>query len=108
SDDALKPDAVETVLAHWRPGLSRCQFALEVIDGENLRVGLHPFSQTMEDGDLHGKLLLGGYFRFIPTSGNVFARAALVPILPMPVEEWRLGVARAPLPPSTPRAVAAS
>ncbi len=90
SDDALKPETVERVLARWRPGLSRCQFALEVIDSEDRRLGLHPFSQTMEDGDVHGKLLLGGYFRFIPTSGNAFARAALTPILPMPVAEWRL------------------
>ena len=90
SDDALKPDAAETVLSRWRPGLSRCQFALEVIDKEHRRLGLHPFSQTMEDGDLNWKLIVGGYFRFIPTSGNAFARAALAPILPMPVEEWRL------------------
>ena len=90
SDDALKPETAETVLAHWRPGLSRCQFALEVIDGDNRRLGLHPFSQMMEDGDVHGKLLLGGYFRFIPTSGNAFSRAALEPIFPIPIEEWRL------------------
>jgi glycosyltransferase involved in cell wall biosynthesis len=90
SDDALHPNAVETVLSHWRPGLSRCQYALEVIDGSDRRLGLHPCAQAMEGGDVHWKLVVGGYYRFMPTSGNAFARAALTPIFPIPEVEWRL------------------
>ena len=90
SDDALHPNAVETVLSHWRPGLSRCQYALEIIDGSDRRLGLHPCAQAMEDGDVHWKLVVGGYYRFMPTSGNAFARAALTPIFPIPEVEWRL------------------
>jgi len=90
SDDALHPNAVETVLSHWRPGLSRCQYALEIVDGSDRRLGLHPCAQAMEDGDVHWKLVIGGYYRFMPTSGNAFARAALTPIFPIPEVEWRL------------------
>ena len=90
SDDALHPKAVETVLSHWRPGLSRCQYALEIVDGSDRRLGLHPCAQAMEDGDVHWKLVVGGYYRFMPTSGNAFARAALTPIFPIPEVEWRL------------------
>jgi len=90
SDDVLHPNAVETVLRHWRPGLSRCQYALEIIDGSDRRLGLHPCAQAMEDGDVHWKLVVGGYYRFMPTSGNAFARAALTPIFPIPEVEWRL------------------
>ena len=90
SDDTLHPNAVEMVLSHWRPGLSRCQYALEIIDGENRRHGLHPCGQAMEEGDVHWKLVVGGYYRFMPTSGNAFARAALLPIFPIPETEWRI------------------
>jgi glycosyltransferase involved in cell wall biosynthesis len=90
SDDTLHPNAVETILCHWRPGLSRCQYALEVIDGNSRRLGLHPCGQAMEDGDVHWKLVVGGYYRFMPTSGNAFARAALLPIFPIPEQEWRI------------------
>jgi glycosyltransferase involved in cell wall biosynthesis len=90
SDDALHPNAVETVLSHWHPGLSRCQYALEIIDGSNCRLGLHPCAQAMEDGDVHWKLVVGGYYRFMPTSGNAFARTALTSIFPIPEVEWRL------------------
>jgi glycosyltransferase involved in cell wall biosynthesis len=90
SDDALHPNAVETVLRHWRPGLSRCQYALEIIDSSDRRLGLHPCAQAMEGGDVHWKLVVGGYYRFMPTSGNAFARAALTPIFPIPEVEWRL------------------
>jgi glycosyltransferase involved in cell wall biosynthesis len=90
SDDTLHPRAAEAVLRHWRPGLSRCQYALEVVDDNNRRLGLHPCSQAMEDGDVHWKLVVGGYYRFMPTSGNAFARAALAPIFPIPELEWRL------------------
>ncbi len=90
SDDALHLNAVETVLGHWRPGLSRCQYALEIIDGGDRRLGLHPCAQAMEEGDVHWKLVVGGYYRFMPTSGNAFARAALTPIFPIPEVEWRL------------------
>jgi len=90
SDDRLKAGAVETVLAHWRPGLSHCQFPLEVIDADDKSLGLHPFSQQIEAGDMFWKLLVGGYYRFMPTSGNAFARDALVWIMPIPADEWRL------------------
>lgn len=90
ADDMLLPRAVETVLTHWESGLSRCQYALEVIDSSGTVIGLHPFSQRMEDGDLLWELIVGGYFWYVPTSGNAFAREILRHILPMAPEAWRI------------------
>jgi glycosyltransferase involved in cell wall biosynthesis len=90
ADDLLLPEAVAIALAHWRPGLSRCQFPLELIDPDGRALGLHSFSHRMDDGDLHWKAVVSGHIRFIPTSGNLFARAALAPLFPIPAAEWRL------------------
>lgn len=90
ADDLLRPDAVATVLDQWRDGMSRCQFPLQMIDSDGRHMGLHPFSHKMDDGDLHWKAVVSGYIRFIPTSGNVFARAALAPLFPIAAANWRL------------------
>ena len=90
ADDTLKPDTVSTVLANWQPGASQCQFALEFIDVDGKVRGLHPLSQIVEYGDVFWKLLVAGQYRYMPTSGHAFSRHALEPILPMPVQQWRL------------------
>ena len=90
ADDLLHPEAVATVLGQWRPGLSRCQFPLQIVDPDGRGLGLHPFSHKMDDGDLHWKIAVSGHMRFIPTSGNVFSRASLAPLIPIPAQEWRL------------------
>jgi len=90
ADDLLGPDAVATVLDQWRHGLSRIQFPLQMIDPDGRGLGLHPFSHRMDDGDLHWKIAVSGHIRFIPTSGNMFSRAALAPVFPVPAKEWRL------------------
>lgn len=90
ADDLLHPEAVATVLGQWRTGLSRCQFPLQIIDPDGRAMGLHPFSHKMDQGDLHWKAVVSGYVRFIPTSGNVFARSALTQLFPIPAETWRL------------------
>ncbi len=90
ADDRLKPEAAETVVAHWEPGLSHCQYVLEIIDADDRVVGLHPLAQRMEQGDMHWKLVVGGFFWFMPTSGNAFARQALARIFPIPAEAWRI------------------
>ncbi len=90
ADDLLHPEAVATVLSQWRAGLSRCQFPLQIVDPEGRGLGLHPFSHKMDGGDLQWKTVVSGHMRFIPTSGNVFSRASLAPLFPIPAQEWRL------------------
>jgi hypothetical protein len=90
ADDALKPTAAEAVVAHWSDDLSRCQFPLEVIDRHGGYLGLHPFNEHLESGDVYWKIVLASYFWFIPTTGNAFARAALKPLFPLPEKPWRL------------------
>jgi glycosyltransferase involved in cell wall biosynthesis len=90
SDDLLKPEAVSTIVENWSPDLCHLQYPLEVIDGEGTPLGLHPFSLHMEDGDIHWQLVVAGHYRFMPTTGNAFSRAALQRILPMPAAEWRI------------------
>ena len=77
----------------WQIGpsdVSHVQFPLEAIDRDGNRLGLHFFCNQLEDGDIHWQLVVGGQYRFAPTSGNAFSRKALQRILPMPEEEWRI------------------
>jgi glycosyltransferase involved in cell wall biosynthesis len=90
SDDHLDPKAAETVVANWMPNLSHLQFPLELVDSGGRRIGLHPFSRHMEDGDIHWQLIVAGHFRFMPTSGNAFSRRAVSRILPIPEVEWKI------------------
>lgn len=90
SDDFLKPEAVATIVENWSPDLCHLQYPLEVVDGAGTPLGLHPFSLHMEDGDIHWQLVVAGHYRFMPTTGNAFSRAALKRSLPMPAAEWRI------------------
>ncbi|MDZ4734723.1 MAG: glycosyltransferase family A protein [Rhodospirillaceae bacterium] len=90
ADDVLRPEAVETILAKWQPGASRCQFALETIDATGTVLGLHPLAQIVEHGEIFWKLVVAGQYRYMPTSAHAFSRHALESLLPMPEGEWRL------------------
>ena len=90
SDDFLHHEAASTIVANWTSGISQIQFPLELVDGGGMQVGLHPFSRHMEDGDIHWQIVVGGHFRFMPTSGNAFYRKALSRIMPILEKEWRI------------------
>jgi len=90
SDDILKQGVVQSVVDAWETGISRIQFLLETIDEEGGITGLHPFSQHAEFGDVHWEMAVGGIHRFMPTSGNAFARGALEPIFPIDEKTWRI------------------
>jgi glycosyltransferase involved in cell wall biosynthesis len=90
SDDVLHPQAIETVVRCWEPGISRIQYPLEVIDREGTRLGLHPFGLELEDGDVHWRLAVGGFSKFSPTSGNAFSRPALEAVLPVDEKRGRI------------------
>jgi glycosyltransferase involved in cell wall biosynthesis len=87
-DDALKPDAVERVVAAWRPEYSKLHFPLLVTNQ-----GLQPSGALiprawLPAGDLKASVLANGVYISPPTSGNAFSRAFLEAVMPMPEEEW--------------------
>lgn len=92
ADDVLLPNAVERVVAAWRPGVSKVQFRLQLVDGEGKPIGRMwpPRELSMPSGDLAKEIIERGEYLFSPTSGNAFSRGLLQAILPMPPEPWRL------------------
>ena len=90
ADDVLMPDAVAAIAEEDFTGVSRLSFALEIVDAAGTPTGLFPTSRRAEEGDLRGRLLHDGHLSMMPTSGNVFPRAVLDALLPMPEAPWRV------------------
>jgi glycosyltransferase involved in cell wall biosynthesis len=91
SDDYLFPNAVEAVVAAWRPGLAKLQFRLDLVDAEDRVIGLMPAREVrFDDGNVVPRLLEAGCYQTTVTSGNAFARQALERVLPMPAEDFRI------------------
>lgn len=89
ADDVLFPDAVRKVVDIWRPGLSKVQYRLKIVDRYGMERGVIPASQ-MPSGNLKTLLLNAGAYPSPPTSGNAFARSFLYTVLPIPESEWRI------------------
>ncbi len=90
SDDLLDSDAVSEAVAAVRPDTAFVQYYLRTVDGLGLPTGLHAFSHMVESGDMFRQILSSGHFRFMPTSGNLFVRAALGAVFPIPEKQWRI------------------
>ncbi|MEL6521179.1 MAG: Stf0 family sulfotransferase [Pseudomonadota bacterium] len=90
ADDILWPEAIETILLHWRTGDGFTSFGLELVNEAGDSLGTHPLSTQPASGDMRPELLRTGTFAFPPTSGNVFARDFLDAALPMPEAPWRI------------------
>lgn len=88
SDDALKPNAVESVVAAWRPGYSKVHFPLEVCDEKLQASGARVPRAPLAQGDVRQEVLAKGIYVSPPTSGNVFSRAFLQAVMPIPEPEW--------------------
>ena len=91
ADDYLAPEAAQRVAESWRPGLSKIQYLLEVVNEKGEGKGqVEPFDRKLPNGDLRDLILSQGLYASPPTSGNAFDRDALNRILPMPEKEWRI------------------
>ncbi len=91
ADDYLYPTAVERAVAAWRPGLAKVHYRLQTVDDFGEHGGLYPPATTpLARGDLVPMLLEHGSYTYPPTSANVFSRAVLEQILPMPTAAYRL------------------
>jgi glycosyltransferase involved in cell wall biosynthesis len=90
SDDCLAPNAVETLLASWRPGTAMMQFPLTLIDADGAAIGVYPDPPSgLPEGDVRPELLATGSFVTTVTTGLAFARAALASVMPIPTEPFR-------------------
>jgi glycosyltransferase involved in cell wall biosynthesis len=88
ADDILWPSCVSEVVRHWRPDLTKLHFNLAIIDslGKPLRnLYLKP---PLPRGNLREQLINDGTVATMPTSGNVFPRAFLEQVMPMPEVGW--------------------
>jgi glycosyltransferase involved in cell wall biosynthesis len=88
SDDALFPEAIETVVNAWRPEIVKMQFLLQILGPDGSTDFATPRARLSE-GNVLDRLLKTGRYVSSPTSGNVFARSFLQRIFPIPEEEWR-------------------
>jgi hypothetical protein len=93
SDDLLDRDAVERVVAAWRPDCAKAQFYLRIIDGDGRSLGCRKPNIDFVPGDqIRTCLFHYGYYPSPPTSGNAYARAFLTEVLPLTVNAWRDGI----------------
>ncbi|MFN7919154.1 MAG: glycosyltransferase [Bryobacteraceae bacterium] len=91
SDDVLEPHAIERMMAVWKPGMSKIHFPLDIIDETGKKSGGRVPRAALPEGDLLPQMLATGMYVSPPNSGNLFSRAFLDAVLPMPAEEWNYG-----------------
>src|SRR5665213_2802995 len=93
SDDVLYPDAVETVVRHWSPGIAKVQFYLDRIDAEGRPLGQRaPNLPFVPEDEVPTLLRHYSYYPAPPTSGNAYARSVLEKFMPVPERSWQRGV----------------
>lgn len=84
ADDSMLPDAVETVLSSWKPGVALVHYLMEVVDTERRVLGVHPPPpHKLAEGDVRECLLKTGSFSTTLTSALAFSRAALLQVMPL-------------------------
>jgi glycosyltransferase involved in cell wall biosynthesis len=90
SDDVLLPDTIARVVAAFRPGVSKVQFRLTVVDAEGRPTGDHlpPLAYRLPNGNEQATVLKGQCYPSPPTSGNVYTRQVLVRLMPIPTDVW--------------------
>jgi glycosyltransferase involved in cell wall biosynthesis len=91
SDDYLFPNAVERIVAVWKPELAKVHYRLTVVDTHRQPLGFsYPQGdKPLSSGEVSRSLLeVGGYIS-VATSGNALNRQALAQVFPIP-EEYKL------------------
>ena len=91
SDDFLRPQAAEKVVAAWKPNIAKVHYRLEVVDSEGKSMGysLPQGGQSLSTGEVWRILLEGNRYAGTPTSGNALNRQAMAELFPIP-EEYKL------------------
>lgn len=96
ADDWLYPQAVREVAARWRPGVSKVQFRLDMVDRDGRPVG-RQLPRDMHDTDAAAVLRAFGTYGSPPGSGNAYDAAYLRRVLPMDAPAWRIGADSVPV-----------
>lgn len=93
ADDLLRPEAVATVMASFRPGVSAVQFCLATIDQDGKSLGgvYPPLPREWSPARVRQTLLASGFYPFPPTSGNAYARWFLDKVMPLPPARFPSG-----------------
>jgi len=91
ADDILWPSCVAEVVRHWRSDLMKLHFNLAVIDASGDPIGRLYLKPPLPRGDLRDQLLAYGTVASMGMSGNVFPRAFLNQVMPMPEVGWERG-----------------
>ncbi len=98
ADDYLKPNAIETAVAHWRDGMAVLVWRLQGADSDSNPIDriFPPPAHKALRGDISAHFAWYGDYPHPPTSGIMFSRDALAEILPIDEQKWRIS-ADAPL-----------
>lgn len=86
ADDSLFPEAVQTIVDAWKPGIAKVHYRLQVVDADGQP---RPFTypqggKRLANGTLWPQLLDIATYAGVPTSGNALSREALNAVSPIP------------------------
>ncbi len=86
ADDYLLPNAVESIVAAFQPGIGKVHFRLQVVDGEDHLLGysIPSVGMSLATGEVWRKLLQTSSYVSSPMSGNAYRRETLTPVFPIP------------------------
>ena len=86
ADDYLYPNAVEKIVEAWKPGTAKAHYRLSVVDSEDKPKGfsLPQGEQPLDTNLAREKILSGGAYNSVPTSGNALSRKAMEQVFPIP------------------------
>jgi len=85
ADDALQPDALESIEAAWHDDLAKVQFDLDIIDGAGRLLGrkFANFDRPISFAEIRYCFNKTGTYRWPVTSGNAHARRFLEQVMPL-------------------------
>jgi len=91
ADDYLYPHAAARVAEAWVPGISKMQYRLDLVDRQGRFIDLYPAPEVkLDSGNVVPRLLATGRYQTVVTSGNAFSRLALLEVLPVPEQTFRM------------------
>lgn len=92
ADDYLFDGAVTRIASAYEAGIAKVQYRLQVVgsDGSPLGSEWPRRGALLPSGNLLKRVLECGCYLWPPTSGNAFSRSALLQVLPVPENEYRI------------------
>lgn len=91
ADDWLKPNCIRTLKEHLNPDYTKIHFHLSCVSKATpADAFIPPKTEPLAAGAVFDTVKLTGYYSTPPTSGNLFNRAYLKTIFPIPEKEYRI------------------